>query len=116
MIGADHAMKHIPELDGLRAFAVGAVILNHAMPMYFPGGFIGVDVFFVLSGYLITRVLADEHERHGHQSWQFLHAPRAASDAGLVGAACCLCGLGRCWLALSSSAITCWRRRRRFSI
>ena len=58
-------MKYVPELDGLRALAVGAVILNHAMPRYFPGGFIGVDCFFVLSGYLITQVLDDEYQRYG---------------------------------------------------
>jgi len=58
-------MKHVPELDGLRAFAVGAVILDHTLSGYFPGGFIGVDVFFVLSGYLITRILSEEYANSG---------------------------------------------------
>jgi peptidoglycan/LPS O-acetylase OafA/YrhL len=58
-------LKHIPELDGLRAFAVGAVILDHTIEKYFPGGFIGVDVFFVLSGYLITRILTEEYAQSG---------------------------------------------------
>lgn len=49
-----------PDIDGLRALAVGAVIINHAFPEIIPGGFIGVDVFFVISGYLITRIIVEE--------------------------------------------------------
>lgn len=54
-----------PALDGLRAVAVYAVVAFHAGLAGARGGFIGVDVFFVLSGYLITRVLLDEHARAG---------------------------------------------------
>lgn len=46
---------HLPGLDGLRALAVTAVLLFHAFPHALPGGFIGVDIFFVISGYIITR-------------------------------------------------------------
>ena len=46
-----------PELDGLRAIAVLLVIINHLNPSLLPGGFLGVDVFFVLSGFVITRSL-----------------------------------------------------------
>jgi peptidoglycan/LPS O-acetylase OafA/YrhL len=50
-------MKYIPGLDGLRAVAILAVLLFHLFPRTFKGGFVGVDVFFVLSGYLITSVV-----------------------------------------------------------
>ncbi|HJU29837.1 MAG TPA: acyltransferase family protein, partial [Hyphomicrobiaceae bacterium] len=47
-------MKYRPDIDGLRAVAVIAVVFFHAKLPGFNGGFIGVDVFFVISGYLIT--------------------------------------------------------------
>jgi len=50
-------MKYRPEIDGLRAIAVIAVVLYHARVPSFGGGFVGVDVFFVISGFLITMVL-----------------------------------------------------------
>lgn len=53
-------MRYRPEIDGLRTLAVLPVILFHAGLPGFGGGFVGVDVFFVISGYLITRILADE--------------------------------------------------------
>ena len=49
-----------PELDGLRAVAVASVLLYHLGSPISPGGFVGVDVFFVLSGFLITRLIAEE--------------------------------------------------------
>jgi peptidoglycan/LPS O-acetylase OafA/YrhL len=51
-----------PEIDGLRAVAVLAVILFHADVPGFGGGYVGVDVFFVISGYLITSLIVAEHE------------------------------------------------------
>jgi peptidoglycan/LPS O-acetylase OafA/YrhL len=54
-----------PALDGLRALAVLAVIAHHASPTLLPGGFLGVDVFFVLSGFLITALLLEEWEKTG---------------------------------------------------
>jgi len=58
-------MKYNPALDGLRAVAVLLVLVFHARAEGFGGGFLGVDVFFVLSGYLITRLLADQHSATG---------------------------------------------------
>lgn len=52
--------KYRPEIDGLRAIAVIAVVIYHAFPNILPGGFIGVDIFFVISGYLITSILHRE--------------------------------------------------------
>ncbi len=48
------------DIDGLRALAVSAVVLHHAFPALAPGGFVGVDVFFVISGYLISAILLHE--------------------------------------------------------
>ena len=55
-------MKYRAEIDGLRALAVVPVILFHAGFELFSGGFVGVDVFFVISGYLITTILIEDIE------------------------------------------------------
>jgi len=58
-------MRYVPGLDGLRAFAVTGVLLYHADLNWIPGGFLGVDVFFVISGYLITSLLLAEFRNRG---------------------------------------------------
>ena len=55
--------KYRPEIDGLRAVAIIAVILFHTQKPLFSGGYVGVDVFFVISGYLITRNIQSYHKR-----------------------------------------------------
>ena len=56
-------MKYRKEIDGLRALAVLPVILFHAGFTTFSGGFVGVDIFFVISGYLITTIIVDEMDK-----------------------------------------------------
>ena len=55
-------MTYRPDIDGLRALAVLAVLIFHAFPSALPGGFVGVDIFFVISGYLITGILLRQLE------------------------------------------------------
>ena len=58
-------LPYMPGVDGLRALAVAAVVIYHLGAGWLPGGFLGVDVFFVISGYLITSLLLAEHRRTG---------------------------------------------------
>ena len=58
-------IRYIPAIDGLRAVAVIAVMLYHLGFSWIPGGFLGVDLFFVISGYVITRLLLDSIQRSG---------------------------------------------------
>jgi peptidoglycan/LPS O-acetylase OafA/YrhL len=66
-----------PDVEGLRAVAVGMVVLYHAGLSRLPGGFVGVDVFFVISGFLITSLLIRELERTGRISLSRFYARRA---------------------------------------
>ena len=58
-------IQYIPAIDGLRAVAVIAVMLYHLGLEWIPGGFLGVDLFFVISGYVITRLLLDSIQQRG---------------------------------------------------
>jgi peptidoglycan/LPS O-acetylase OafA/YrhL len=62
----DNRFPYLPGVDALRALAVLAVFAYHAGIGWMPGGFLGVDVFFVISGYLITSLLLREFRRDGH--------------------------------------------------
>src|ERR1700723_2157194 len=57
-----------PDIQGMRALAVGMVVLYHLYPHLLPGGFVGVDVFFVISGFLITGHLLREYQKAGRIS------------------------------------------------
>ena len=74
---SNQTTTRLPGLDGLRALAVIAVIAFHEQLSAFPGGFLGVDVFFVLSGYLITDLLVAQWNRHGHLALRGFWARRA---------------------------------------
>ena len=70
-------IQHIPAIDGLRAVAVTAVIFYHLGFTWIPGGFLGVDLFFVISGYVITRLLLDSIERSGGLDLRGFYKARA---------------------------------------
>ena len=64
-MSVQRGIRYIPAIDGLRAVAVIAVMLYHLGVPWIPGGFLGVDLFFVISGYVITRLLLDSIQRSG---------------------------------------------------
>jgi peptidoglycan/LPS O-acetylase OafA/YrhL len=70
-------IQHIPAIDGLRAIAVTAVIFYHLGFQWIPGGFLGVDLFFVISGYVITRLLLDSIARSGGLDLRGFYKARA---------------------------------------
>ncbi|HEY5224357.1 MAG TPA: acyltransferase family protein [Microbacteriaceae bacterium] len=90
------AIRHFAGLDGLRAIAVIAVIVYHLFPGLLPGGFIGVDVFFVISGFLITSLLIGERAAAGRISlkrfWQRRVGRLVPALVALV-LACCTAAL-----------------------
>ncbi|MGI4842269.1 MAG: acyltransferase family protein [Janthinobacterium lividum] len=91
-------LPYRPDIDGLRAVAVLSVVLFHAFPAWLRGGFIGVDIFFVISGFLITGILLRELEA-GSFSFAHFYARRVKRifPALILVMAFCL-GFG--WLAL----------------
>ena len=71
------ALAHRDDIQGLRAIAVLTVIGSHASVPFLPGGFVGVDVFFVISGFLISQLLFREVEKSGRLSIPGFYARRA---------------------------------------
>jgi len=65
------SLAYRPDIDGLRAFAVLAVVAYHAFPVTLKGGFIGVDVFFVISGYLISGIILNDLQQGTFSLWNF---------------------------------------------
>ena len=74
---ASISSTHIPAIDGLRAIAVAAVVFYHLGFPWIPGGFLGVDLFFVISGYVITRLLLDSIARSGGLDLRGFYKARA---------------------------------------
>jgi len=72
----DQAQAYRRDIDGLRALAVAAIVVHHAFPAVLPGGFVGVDVFFVISGFLITRILVEARDEKRF-SWGGFYLRRA---------------------------------------
>jgi peptidoglycan/LPS O-acetylase OafA/YrhL len=80
------ARRYWPGLDGLRALAVLGVLLYHAGISWVPGGFLGVDLFFVISGFLITTLLIEECQRRGAISFAHFYRRRARRLLPALGA------------------------------
>ncbi|MCA5892727.1 acyltransferase [Isoptericola sp. NEAU-Y5] len=76
-VPTSRATRFRPDVEGLRAIAIGSVLLFHAGIVAVPGGFVGVDVFFVISGFLITGQLVREVEGTGKVSLVRFYARRA---------------------------------------
>ncbi|HEV7606629.1 MAG TPA: acyltransferase family protein [Steroidobacteraceae bacterium] len=84
-MGSPVAHQYRPDIDGLRALAVLAVVAFHATPLLLPGGFLGVDVFFVISGYLISGlVLAQQRAGSFTMSAFYLRRARRILPALLL--------------------------------
>ena len=64
-------MIYRPDIDGIRAIAVLSVVVFHLNEHLLPGGFVGVDIFFVISGYLISKILKNELEKNTFSIWNF---------------------------------------------
>ena len=88
-------LPHLPALDGLRGVAVAAVFLLHAGVDALPGGHLGVTVFFVLSGFLLTALLLCEHERDGRVDLLafWVRRARRLAPAALVAVALVAAGI-----------------------
>ena len=66
-----HSLKYNPSIDGLRGIAISLVLLFHIWPEYFSFGYVGVDIFFVLSGYLITQIIYTKLESNSFSLKEF---------------------------------------------
>ena len=91
-------MKYRPEIDGLRAIAVVPVILFHAGFELFSGGYVGVDVFFVISGYLITTIIINEMDEERFKLTTFYERRARRILPALVFVV--LCSVPAAWLLL----------------
>jgi len=88
--------KFRPDIEGLRAVAVTLVVLSH-LGLGFPGGYVGVDVFFVISGFIITRQLGAELNRTDRISFREFYARRARRI------------LPAATVVIAGTVLACWR-------
>ena len=97
---SSQAINYRPDIDGLRAVAVLTVITFHAFPEWVAGGFVGVDIFFVISGFLITKLIQDGLHKHNFSISGFYasRVRRLLPSLILVLVACQIFG----WFALLS--------------
>lgn len=94
MLSKQNNIEYRPDIDGLRAIAILAVVLYHGFPKNLPGGFIGVDIFFVISGYLISSIILYQTGNHTFSlaSFYYHRARRILPALTIVLAYCCLIG------------------------
>ena len=78
-------MKFRYDINALRALAVTAVVLYHYKVNFIPGGFVGVDVFFVISGYLMTTIITERLARGSFGIWNFYNERARRIIPGLLG-------------------------------
>ena len=102
------ATARIPALDGLRALSVAAIVIYHVDDRLLPGGFVAVDLFFALSGYLVTTLLLKEREKTGaiglRDFWK-RRARRLWAAAWLVLAGIAVAGVFKVWTADTQSTL-----------
>src|ERR1051326_8589909 len=70
-INLNTVTRYRPDIDGLRGIAVLMVLVYHASSHWLPGGYVGVDVFFVVSGFLIAGIIFDDLDRGTFSFWNF---------------------------------------------
>src|SRR5690625_3146027 len=90
--------RFLPEVQGLRAVAVGLVLVYHVDHELLPGGYIGVDVFFVISGFLITSLLLREARESGRVSLAQFYARRIRRILPAASLVLAVTGLAAFWL------------------
>ena len=95
MTNPSAATKLRKDIEGLRAIAILTVVLFHAKMPGFSGGYIGVDLFFVLSGYLISGLLLDERTRTGAIGFASFDARQGGHPARTRGGTVCITGVHR---------------------
>ena len=96
---------HLPGLDGVRAIAIVAVLLFHADPTWLPGGFLGVDIFFTLSGFLITSLLISELHARGWLRFARFYQHRARRLLPALFLVLIITALLATWLAQDAAAL-----------
>jgi peptidoglycan/LPS O-acetylase OafA/YrhL len=92
------SIRYRPDIDGLRAIAVLLVVNYHAFPEALPGGFIGVDIFFVISGFLITGIIARELEQQRFSLVAFYNRRIRRIFPALIVVLCAVLVLGWLWM------------------
>jgi acyltransferase-like protein len=89
-----------PDIDGLRALAIIPVVIFHAFPAILPGGFVGVDVFLVISGFLISSIIVQALQRGSFQLRRLLCQ---SHQAALSRTAACAGCMFRVWMVFPAA-------------